>query len=59
MEVHYHYSDLLIYYFQHFLHADVTKTPYGITIIEYVYADDKMAIFILSADNELINWHFE
>lgn len=56
MEIH--WSDYLILFFK-MLGADITETPFGIKIIEYVYTDDKMAIFILSADNELINWHFE
>lgn len=56
MEIH--YSDLLFWLFEE-KGAEITESPTGIKIIEYVYKDGKMAIFIFDEDNQLIAWHFE
>lgn len=56
-----HYSDLL---FTYLLSIDpqnitLTETPYGVKVLEWVYADDQMFIGIFSWDNQLICYHFE
>lgn len=55
------YSDLLFSYLamkdpNNFI---IAETLSGLKIVEWVYADDKMFVGIFSADNDLIDYHFE